>query len=51
MYKGYGDSASKKISEKVIALILRKGFCSQFRGTCEEVYVPDRSMTQRASLG
>jgi uncharacterized protein YjbI with pentapeptide repeats len=50
MYKGYGDLASKKICEKVIALLLRKGFCSQFRGTSEEVYVPDRSMTQRARL-
>jgi hypothetical protein len=50
MYKGYGDSASKKICEKVIALLLRKGFCGQFKGTSEDVYVPDRSMTQRARL-
>jgi len=50
MYKGYGDSASKRICEKVIALLLRKGFCSRFRGTSEDVYVPDRSMTQRARL-
>src|ERR1039457_3992638 len=50
MYKGYGDSASKRICEKVIAVLLRKGFCGQFRGTSEEVYVPDRSMTQRAKL-
>jgi hypothetical protein len=28
MYKGYGDSASKRICEKVIALLLRTRFCS-----------------------
>jgi hypothetical protein len=48
MYKGYGDSASKKVCEKVIALLLRKGFCSKFPGTSEDVYLPDRSMTLRA---
>jgi uncharacterized protein YjbI with pentapeptide repeats len=50
MYKGYGDSSSKKICERVIALLLRKGFCSRFPGTSEDVYAPDRSMTLRAKL-
>jgi hypothetical protein len=48
MYKGYGDSSSKKVCEKVINLLLRNGFCSKFQGTSEDVYVPDRSMTLRA---
>jgi hypothetical protein len=50
MYKGYGDSASKKVCEKVIGLLLRKGFCTRIPGTSEDIYVPDRSMTQRARL-
>ena len=50
MYKGYGDSSSKKVCEKVIALLLRKEFCSKFKGTSEDVYIPDRSMTLRARL-
>ena len=50
MYKGYGDSAGKKICEKGIALLLRKGFCSRFKGTSEDVTLPGRSLTQCARL-
>jgi hypothetical protein len=48
MYKGYGDAATKKICEKVIALLLREGFCSKFQGSTEDLFVPDRGLTGRA---
>ncbi len=47
MYKGYGDSATKKTCDKVIALLLREKFCQKFRGSSEELYLPDRSLTGR----
>jgi hypothetical protein len=45
MYKGYGDVATKKICEKVIALLLREGFCSKFQGSTEDLFVPDSGPT------
>jgi hypothetical protein len=47
MYKGYGDSASKKICDKVISLLLHYKFCSLHNGASETVYLPNRSMTPR----
>jgi hypothetical protein len=47
MYKGYGDVGTKKICEKVIALLVRDGFCQKIRGTTEAVYLPNRSLTGR----
>lgn len=47
MYKGYGDSTSKKTCDKVIALLVREKFCQKFRGATEELYIPNRSMTGR----
>ncbi|WP_374240238.1 NACHT domain-containing protein [Zoogloea sp.] len=47
MYKGYGDSATKKTCDKVIALLLREKFCQKYRGVSEELYLPDRSLTGR----
>ncbi|RYG88850.1 MAG: hypothetical protein EON59_03115 [Alphaproteobacteria bacterium] len=47
MYKGYGDSTTKKTCEKVIALLVRDGFCSKFKGQSEPIYVPERSLTGR----
>lgn len=48
MYKGYGDAATKKICEKVIALLVREGFCSKFQGATEDLFIPDRGLTGRA---
>jgi hypothetical protein len=48
MYKGYGDAATKKICEKVIALLVREGFCSKFQGATEDLFIPERSLTARA---
>jgi hypothetical protein len=48
MYKGYGDAATKKVCEKVIALLVREGFCSKFQGATEDLFIPDRSLTGRA---
>jgi hypothetical protein len=50
MYKGYGDAATKKICEKVIAMLVRGGFCERIQGTTEDLYIPDRSLTARAKL-
>ncbi|AXT48255.1 NACHT domain-containing protein [Chromobacterium rhizoryzae] len=47
MYKGYGDSATKKTCDKVIALLLRDKFCQKYKGVSEELYLPERSMTGR----
>jgi len=47
MYKGYGDSATKKTCEKVIALLLREKFCQKFKGVSEDLYLPERSLTGR----
>ena len=47
MYKGYGDSATKKTCEKVIQLLVREGFCSKWKGESEPLYVPNRSLTGR----
>lgn len=47
MYKGYGDSTTKRTCEKVIQLLVREGFCQRFRGGSETVYVPNRSLTAR----
>ena len=32
MYKGYGDAGTKRVCEKVIALLVREGFCGKFKG-------------------
>lgn len=47
MYKGYGDSNTKKTCEKVIALLVREKFCQKFKGATEALYVPNRSLTGR----
>ncbi|WP_416763116.1 NACHT domain-containing protein [Roseateles sp. So40a] len=47
MYKGYGDSTSKRISEKVMHLLCREKICSKFKGGSDSLYIPDRSMTGR----
>ncbi len=47
MYKGYGDSTTKKTCEKVITLLVRDGFCTKFKGQSEPIYVPERSLTGR----
>jgi hypothetical protein len=47
MYKGYGDSSTKKTCEKVIAVLLREGFCKRYKGATEDLYLPDRSLTGR----
>jgi len=47
MYKGYGDSATKRVCEKVIALLLREKFCLKVRGSSESLYIPDRSFRGR----
>ena len=47
MYKGYGDSTSKKVCERVISLLLKEGFCQQYRGSNGPIYVPNRSLTGR----
>lgn len=43
MYKGYGDSTTKRVCEKVIALLIKEGFCSKVKGASESLYIPDRS--------
>lgn len=45
MYKGYGDSTTKKTCEKVMHLLVREDFCSKFRGESGAIYVPNRSRT------
>ena len=50
MYKGYGDAFTKKTCEKVIAMLVRDGFCSRVQGATEDLYIPDRSLTARAKL-
>lgn len=47
MYKGYGDHVTKRICEKVIAILLREGFCSKTRGNTETLYLPNRAFTGR----
>ena len=47
MYKGYGDSTTKKTCDKVINLLVREGFCFKYRGQTESIYVPERSLTGR----
>jgi hypothetical protein len=47
MYKGYGDSTTKKTCEKVIGVLVREGLCSKFKGQSEAIYVPERSLTGR----
>jgi len=50
MYKGYGDAFTKKTCEKVIAMLVRDGFCSRIQGATENLYIPDRSLTAPAKL-
>ena len=47
MYKGYGDSTTKRICEKVIALLLKEKFCLKVRGASEDLFIPDRSFRGR----
>jgi hypothetical protein len=47
MYKGYGDSTTKRICEKVIALLLKERFCRKVSGSSEALYIPDRSFGGR----
>jgi energy-coupling factor transporter ATP-binding protein EcfA2 len=47
MFKGFGDTGTKRICEKVIAVLVREKFCQKHRGTSEPLYVPDRSKTAR----
>lgn len=47
MYKGYGDSATKKTCEKVIHLLVREGFCSKHKGKSEDLFIPDRACSAR----
>jgi hypothetical protein len=47
MYKGYGDTRTKRTCEKVIALLVREGFCHKYKGVPEAIYVPNRSLTGR----
>lgn len=47
MYKGYGDSATKRICDKVIALLVREKFCQKLKGESEPLYIPNRSETGR----
>ena len=47
MYKGYGDSATKRTCDKVIHLLVREKFCEKFKGRSESIYVPNRAMTAR----
>ena len=49
MYKGYGDSTTKKVCEKVMALLLKEHFCNKVRGSSEALYIPDRSMSGRVT--
>lgn len=47
MYKGYGNSNTKKTCEKVIQLLLREGFCVSYKGANGALFVPDRALTER----
>lgn len=47
MYKGYGDSSTKKTCDKVIHLLVREEFCSTFKGQSEQIFLPNRSLTGR----
>ncbi|GEC96043.1 hypothetical protein ZRA01_21160 [Zoogloea ramigera] len=47
MYKGYGDSTTKKTCEKVMQLLIRERFCEKFKGQSEPIFVPNRSLTGR----
>ncbi len=47
MYKGYGDSNTKRICEKIIALLVKEGFCSKVRGASEALFIPDGSFRGR----
>lgn len=48
MYKGYADSKTKWICEKVIDILVKEKICSRHRGTTETLFLPDRSLTDRA---
>lgn len=50
MFKGYGDSSTKRTCEKVITLLLREGFCQKFKGASEPIYIPNRSLTGRVRV-
>lgn len=47
MYKGYGDSATKKICDKVIAALIQHKFCIRYKGTSDQLFLPNRSLTPR----
>ncbi len=47
MYKGYGDVESKRICERVIALLVRERFCEKHQGSTGALYIPNRRMTGR----
>ncbi|WP_156141330.1 hypothetical protein [Aeromonas dhakensis] len=50
MYKGYGDSSTKKTCEKVIHLLVSDGFCQKYKGNSEFLYIPDRAYTSRVNM-
>lgn len=47
MYKGYGNSNTKKTCEKVIQLLLRERFCASYKGANGAMFVPDRALMGR----
>lgn len=47
MYKGFGDIGSKRECRRVMAILVRNGFCQKLKGATEPIYVPDRSKTGR----
>ena len=47
MYKGYGDSSTKKICDKVINTLIQQKFCSRYKGTSDQLFLPNRSLTPR----
>ena len=47
MYKGYRDASSKKICDRVIALLVRDGLCQRVRGNNDALFIPDRSQMGR----
>jgi len=47
MYKGYRDASSKRICDRVIALLVKDGLCQRMRGNNDALFIPDRSQTGR----
>lgn len=48
--KGFGQQADRKIAEKIIKLLVRKGLIDKTKGQEGNLYIPNREYTYRAKM-